>query len=219
MWPPPVSSSFPFDDVVGSGPAQQPRQEARVPGPTASILGQHRTSSAFDLDFTAAAAGLPPPPLAPATDAAGSADTTTPGSAGNRLTPPLMLVVVFGAITGLLMGYDLCVVAVVLTPVEEDFQICGGRFTCAKKQLFVALVAPGAAMGSLVAGVLSDRFGRRLTLAASDVCFILGSALMGLGSTYAVLLLGRIFVGVGVGGEARLTHSLTLPGALPPCIA
>eukprot|EP00918_Siedleckia_nematoides_P054725 GHVU01119577.1.p3 GENE.GHVU01119577.1~~GHVU01119577.1.p3 ORF type:complete len:112 (+),score=11.88 GHVU01119577.1:500-835(+) len=77
MWPPPVSSSFPFDNVVGSGPAQQPRQEARVPGPTARILGQHRTSSAynvFDLDFTAAAAGLPPQPLAAATDAAGSAN-------------------------------------------------------------------------------------------------------------------------------------------------
>eukprot|EP00922_Rhytidocystis_sp_ex-Travisia-forbesii_P027330 GHVS01040057.1.p1 GENE.GHVS01040057.1~~GHVS01040057.1.p1 ORF type:complete len:886 (+),score=111.96 GHVS01040057.1:288-2660(+) len=101
--------------------------------------------------------------------------------------------------TGLLMGYDLCVVAVVLDPIKHEFQLCGTRFTCLSKQLFVSMVAPGAAVGSLTGGVMSDIFGRRLTLALSDVCFVIGSFLMGFGQHFWMLLLGRIFIGLGVG--------------------
>lgn len=56
----------------------------------------------------------------------------------------LVSVSVFAAITGLLMGYDMCIVAVVLDPVDETFGLCGDSLTCGSKTLFVSILAPGA---------------------------------------------------------------------------
>lgn len=56
----------------------------------------------------------------------------------------LMSVSAFAALTGLLMGYDMCVVAVVLDPVDQDFELCGPRLSCPSKTLFVSILAPGA---------------------------------------------------------------------------
>lgn len=59
----------------------------------------------------------------------------------------LLSVSVFAALTGLLMGYDMCVVAVVLDPVDRSFNLCGGSLTCSDKTLFVSILSPGAIVG------------------------------------------------------------------------
>lgn len=64
----------------------------------------------------------------------------------SQLTPMMILVVVFTSLTGLLMGYDLCVVAVVLSEIQKQFQLCGVSFSCASKSMVVAILAPGAAV-------------------------------------------------------------------------
>ncbi|CEM21943.1 unnamed protein product [Vitrella brassicaformis CCMP3155] len=122
-----------------------------------------------------------------------------PAVRAGRMTPMTILAVAFTTLTGLLMGYDLCVVAVVLQPIQVDFKLCGDAFTCTRKELFVSMVAPGAMVGSLVGGVLSDRWGRRTTLAISALCFIIGAILLSEAATYAFLLQGRIAIGLGVG--------------------
>ncbi|EPR64465.1 sugar transporter ST2 [Toxoplasma gondii RUB] len=114
-------------------------------------------------------------------------------------TPMIYLVVSFTSLTGLLMGYDLCVVAVVLSEIQRHFNLCGGAFSCMAKSMFVSVLAPGAAVGSVLGGWMSDRVGRKPGLALSDICLLLGSVAMGTGEAFWVMLLGRFLIGMGVG--------------------
>lgn len=204
----------------------------------------------------------------------------------STMTLLMVTVIVFSAITGLLMGYDLCIVAVVLEPIQKDFGLCpaqtiqapslytpksiniqleedrqnitrrllevpeftfpsiaessplllseqfkghnalrpspcqmngvrNGPFSqvrrslgvtendefhsCGPKQMFVAIVSPGAAIGSFLAGFISDWIGRRPTLGLSDFLIMLGTFLMGFGNSFGVLLTGRFILGLGIG--------------------
>uniref|UniRef100_A0A0G4FFP0 Major facilitator superfamily (MFS) profile domain-containing protein n=1 Tax=Chromera velia CCMP2878 TaxID=1169474 RepID=A0A0G4FFP0_9ALVE len=119
----------------------------------------------------------------------------------SKLTSTLLMVVVFATLTGLLMGYDLCVIAVILEPVKKDFRLCGTAFTCFDKEMVVSLIAPGAVVGSFAGGCMTDKLGRRISIALSDVFIMLGCFLMAAAPVESLftLLLGRIFIGVGVG--------------------
>jgi len=57
----------------------------------------------------------------------------------------------------------------------------------------------GAIIGGLLAGALSDLFGRKPVTLLSSVIFVIGAALMTFAHQYWLLLLGRVVVGVGVG--------------------
>eukprot|EP00922_Rhytidocystis_sp_ex-Travisia-forbesii_P044084 GHVS01065737.1.p1 GENE.GHVS01065737.1~~GHVS01065737.1.p1 ORF type:complete len:218 (-),score=34.92 GHVS01065737.1:220-873(-) len=106
----------------------------------------------------------------------------------SHMTPWLLFVVVFASMTGLLMGYDLAVVSVVLKPVTEHFGICPkGSSMCHQKEVFVAMIAPGALVGSIVGGSLADMFGRRWAMAVRDVAVIVGTVLQATTDFYGVL--------------------------------
>eukprot|EP01054_Gregarina_sp_Poly1_P001886 Gregarina_sp_Poly_1__1885@NODE_1490_length_4009_cov_50_583968_g986_i0_p4_GENE_NODE_1490_length_4009_cov_50_583968_g986_i0NODE_1490_length_4009_cov_50_583968_g986_i0_p4_ORF_typecomplete_len105_score5_13Sugar_tr/PF00083_24/1_4e11MFS_1/PF07690_16/1_7e08MFS_3/PF05977_13/9_9e06MFS_4/PF06779_14/0_0027MFS_5/PF05631_14/5_5e02MFS_5/PF05631_14/0_0034MFS_2/PF13347_6/0_0075TRI12/PF06609_13/0_0082_NODE_1490_length_4009_cov_50_583968_g986_i0415729 len=98
------------------------------------------------------------------------------------------------AVTGFLMGYDLCIVAVVLGPIRDHFGVCASGVgeglseatPCVMNELFVAILAPGAMVSSLFGGWAADRFGRRAILITSDVFFATAATIMSLSSTYTV---------------------------------
>eukprot|EP01053_Blabericola_migrator_P003394 Blabericola_migrator_1__3393@NODE_1_length_33786_cov_123_788665_g0_i0_p23_GENE_NODE_1_length_33786_cov_123_788665_g0_i0NODE_1_length_33786_cov_123_788665_g0_i0_p23_ORF_typecomplete_len192_score13_04_NODE_1_length_33786_cov_123_788665_g0_i03184532420 len=70
----------------------------------------------------------------------------------------LYTMVAVTAVTGFLMGYDLCIVAVVLGPIRDHFGVCAGGGTealgeappCIMNELFVAILAPGAMVSKIV---------------------------------------------------------------------
>ncbi|EZG46262.1 major facilitator superfamily transporter [Gregarina niphandrodes] len=106
------------------------------------------------------------------------------------------------------MGYDLCIVAVVLDPIRQEFAVCAGGESldglgkaapCLLNELFVAILAPGAMVASLFGGWAADRFGRRRILMLSDVFFFCAATTMSLAQTYSVMLAGRALLGVGIG--------------------
>lgn len=53
--------------------------------------------------------------------------------------------------------------------------------------------------GALGSNVITDRYGRRKAFVVAAVLFIIGSIIQTMTGTYAVLMFGRIFVGLGVG--------------------
>jgi len=56
-----------------------------------------------------------------------------------------------------------------------------------------------AAFGAIAASAISDRFGRRRGFIVAAIGFIFGVLLMTFAQSYAFLMFGRIFVGLGVG--------------------
>lgn len=57
----------------------------------------------------------------------------------------------------------------------------------------------GAIIGAAVGGWMNDRFGRKISILVADTLFLLGSIVMAFAPTPAVLILGRVIVGIGVG--------------------
>ena len=57
----------------------------------------------------------------------------------------------------------------------------------------------GAFVGSLVAGPISDTIGRKPVILASDFLFIVGSLVMANAESIAVLITGRIIIGLAIG--------------------
>lgn len=53
--------------------------------------------------------------------------------------------------------------------------------------------------GALSAQYFTDQYGRRTTFFVAAFGFIVGASVMALSSTYAVLLVGRTLIGIGVG--------------------
>lgn len=57
----------------------------------------------------------------------------------------------------------------------------------------------GAIVGAAVGGWMNDRFGRRKSILSADTLFLLGSVIMASATSPAILIVGRVFVGLGVG--------------------
>ena len=140
--------------------------------------------------------------------------------ARQRLTFTLVLHAVIASLTGMLLGFDLCIAGAILTPVQRSLELCYpcgdgsdaalARCSCAEKQLAISAVSIGAAFGALVGGLVADRLGRRPALLASDVLFAGGGAAMAL-ATQALpwlFFLGRASVGLalGLGGAASSAY-------------
>ena len=66
-------------------------------------------------------------------------------------------------------------------------------------ELFMGSLNLFAMIGALCASTISDRFGRRGGFIVAACGFIIGVSIMSLAETFAVLMFGRVFVGLGVG--------------------
>jgi len=79
--------------------------------------------------------------------------------------------------------------------------------------LGVALCTSG--LGGIVGGRLADRFGKRSLLATTISIYSLGSLVCGLAPSVEVFIAGRALVGLGVGGEWAVGHSMLAEAVAP----
>jgi MFS family permease len=100
----------------------------------------------------------------------------------------------FGALGGLLFGYDLGVVAGALLYIKPEFGL-----TAAGEGFVTSSLLLGAMIGALGCGGLSDRFGRRRVVLGAGVLFSAGALVAALAPGFAALLAGRFVMGLAVG--------------------
>lgn len=111
-----------------------------------------------------------------------------------KATPFVYTLVVCICIGGFLFGYDTGVISGALSPITKEFGL-----TTVQQELVVGAGTFGAIFGGFFAGLLSDRFGRKMLVIVSSIIFLAGALLLGLANSYGLLLFGRIVVGLGVG--------------------
>jgi len=100
----------------------------------------------------------------------------------------------FAALGGLLFGYDTGVISGAVIFIKRDFSLA-----TFPQELVVSVVLAGAAVGALAGGRLADRLGRRLTLLATSIIFILGAIMCAAAPSLSVLVVGRAIVGLAIG--------------------
>src|SRR5918997_4007567 len=119
------------------------------------------------------------------------------------------LVYFFGALGGLLFGYDTGVISGAILFINEELAL-----TPSLEGLVVASLLLGAAVGAGSAGPLSDGLGRRNLILIAGVLFAIGALGAALAPSVAVLVLFRIVLGLAV-GAAALTVPLYLSEIAP----
>ncbi|MEU4308498.1 sugar porter family MFS transporter [Streptomyces rochei] len=101
------------------------------------------------------------------------------------------------ALGGFLFGFDTGVVSGALLYVKQDFDL-----NSFEQGSVVSVLLIGAVIGASSVGRLSDRFGRRKTLGVIGVVFVVGTATACAANGYALLMAGRVVLGLAVGAAS-----------------
>lgn len=133
---------------------------------------------------------------------AASAPTGTQPSQLPPLTPGpyrarLARVALIATLGGLLFGYDTSVINGAGGFMTEDLGLSPLQLGVAVSALLFA-----SAVGALSGGRISDRIGRRTTILAMSVLFIAGVAAVVLAPGLALVVVGRIILGLAVGAAS-----------------
>jgi SP family arabinose:H+ symporter-like MFS transporter len=108
-----------------------------------------------------------------------------------RYTIRVALIVALG---GFLMGFDASVISGVVTFIEPEFQLSNIELGWA-----VASLTLTATLAMMLAGPLSDRFGRRAVLKAAALLFSVSAVASAVAPDYVTLVAARMLGGLGVG--------------------
>ncbi|MCD8917346.1 sugar porter family MFS transporter [Staphylococcus gallinarum] len=106
------------------------------------------------------------------------------------------LIFILGALGGLLYGYDNGVISGALLFIHDDIPL--NSFT---EGLVVASMLVGAIIGAGSSGPLSDKIGRRRLVLMIAIVYIVGSLIMAFTPNMPILVLGRLIIGLAVGGS------------------
>jgi major inositol transporter-like SP family MFS transporter len=109
----------------------------------------------------------------------------------------LGLVAVIATFGGLLFGYDTGVINGALEPMKDDLGLTAGT-----EGFVVSILIFGAAIGALIGGRLSDRYGRRHNILMLAVVFAIGTIGCVLSPSWEVLACFRFVLGIAVGGAS-----------------
>lgn len=119
----------------------------------------------------------------------------TPGPHARRLG----MVALVATLGGLLFGYDTGVINGALLPMAAELGL--STFT---EGLVTSSLLFGAALGAMFIGRLSDGWGRRRTIILLSVLFFVGTVICVVAPALPVLLLGRVMLGLAVGGASTV---------------
>lgn len=126
---------------------------------------------------------------------------------------PYVLQLAFSAgIGGLLFGYDTGVISGALLYIRDDFSSVDKKTWL--QEMIVSSAVAGAIIGAAIGGWTNDRFGRRTSILVADALFFAGAVIMAASPSPSVLLVGRVFIGLGV-GMASMTSPLYISEASP----
>ncbi len=109
------------------------------------------------------------------------------------------LIYFFGALGGLLFGYDTGVIAGAQLFIQNDFHLSEAQIG-----FVVSCVLIGAIVGALLISPLSDKFGRKKMVMLTALIFLLGAIGCAISPNVFILNISRLFLGIAVGGASAL---------------
>lgn len=107
------------------------------------------------------------------------------------------LIYFFGALGGLLFGYDTGVISGAMLYIGKELNISTGT-------LEYGFITASVLLGAAIIGPMSDKLGRKKLLLISATIFFIGALGSGLAMGYVSLVSFRIFLGVAVGSASAL---------------
>ncbi|MDB6428091.1 sugar porter family MFS transporter [Curtobacterium sp. 20TX0008] len=100
---------------------------------------------------------------------------------------------------GLLFGYDTGVINGALLPMQQELGLTDLTVGVVTSSLLF-----GAAVGAVLGGRIADGWGRRRTIVLLAVAFFVGTLTCVLAPTFGVMVVGRVLLGLAVGGASTV---------------
>ncbi|WP_058969099.1 sugar porter family MFS transporter [Type-D symbiont of Plautia stali] len=135
-----------------------------------------------------------------------------PGNTHNSRTSNKMMtlfVCFLAALAGLLFGLDIGVIAGALPFIAKDFNV-----TAHQQEWIVSSMMFGAAVGAVGSGWMSSHLGRKKSLMAGAILFVIGSLWSAMATNPEMLIAARVVLGLAV-GVASYTAPLYLSEIAP----
>lgn len=101
---------------------------------------------------------------------------------------------IVAALGGLLFGYDTAVISGTIDQVVEQFHL-----SVQMEGWYVGCALIGSIFGVAIAGMMSDRLGRKPTMLISAVLFTTSAVLCAIATSFTMLVCARIIGGIGIG--------------------
>ncbi|OWM90663.1 sugar transport protein MST6-like [Punica granatum] len=155
------------------------------------------------------------------------------GNYEGRVTANVVITCIVAAMGGLIFGYDIGISGGVTSmrpflqkffpavyrketsPKLRENNYC--KFDSQLLQLFTSSLYIAALIASFFAATVTRRFGRKLSMVSGGVIFLAGAILNGAAVNVVMLIIGRIFLGIGV-GFANQSVPVYLSEMAPPKI-
>jgi len=112
----------------------------------------------------------------------------------------IFLISLIAAFGGLLFGFDIAIFSGTIPFIQPYYGLSNAELGWTGSSLYV-----GCIIGALITGYATDKFGRKLPLTISAAIFMVSSIMMGMASSYNMLIIWRIIAGVGVGAASMLS--------------
>ncbi|MFH1195105.1 MAG: sugar porter family MFS transporter [bacterium] len=106
----------------------------------------------------------------------------------------LLMLAIVAALGGFLFGFDTAVISGTVGFVKDKFQL-----DALAEGWFVGIALIGCILGVIIAGFLSDAFGRKPVLLLSAVLFSVSAVGCALSNSYMALVIYRLVGGLGIG--------------------
>ncbi|KEH16933.1 sugar transporter [Medicago truncatula] len=109
---------------------------------------------------------------------------------------------IFAAMGGLIFGYDIGVSVFPISLPEENLDRTTNQYCKYDSQIltmFTSSMYLAALLSSLVASTVTRKFGRKLSMLFGGLLFLIGALINGFAQHVWMLILGRIFLGFGIG--------------------
>lgn len=112
----------------------------------------------------------------------------------------LFLIVALGGLFNLIEQYNIGYAGPLIV---EQWGLGSGAIGALSMATFLAM-----AVGSVLTGLLADKYGRKPLFIANVLVYSLGSLLAAFAPDFTVLLIARAVVGIGLGGEMALGYTM-----------
>ncbi|KAI5241648.1 general substrate transporter, partial [Aureobasidium subglaciale] len=103
------------------------------------------------------------------------------------------------SIGGFLFGYDTGYISSVLVTIGTSL---GHELSTSEQELVTSLTSGGALVGAVFAGLVADKYGRKMPIYAACAVFVIGTLLQAAAFHLPQFAVGRFVVGLGVGSAA-----------------
>jgi MFS transporter, SP family, solute carrier family 2 (myo-inositol transporter), member 13 len=151
-------------------------------GPEAPLISRDSAAPAFDTD-----------------DSRNAPRKSTTQSSGSAF---LWILTCSACVSGLLFGYDTGVISGTLVSIGSD--LSARPLTTLDKSLITSCTSLFALIASPFAGVLADKYGRKIVILIADALFTAGALWQALTGTVWGMIVGRSIVGLAIGAASLI---------------